>query len=180
MSQLFTRSAIKGKAITLGLFLTNAGAGVDPAFAAGDVKISKSGGALANIAALPTKVAGAVAGAWLLTLTAGELDTAGPLLVQISKAGVDTLVAYVDVMTGSQVVLDAILEGTNQYDGAGEAATTDMTVAAALREILSYCAGNATGLDGTSVVLKSLGGGRNRIAATMVNGNRTVTSRDGT
>lgn len=180
MSQLFTRSVIKGQAVTLGLFLTNAGAGVDPVLAAGDVKISKNGAALVNVTALPTKVAGAAAGAWLLTLAAGDVDTAGPLLVQIVKAGVDTLVAFVDISVGARELLDAIVEGANQYDGAGEVGAEDMTVAQSLREILAYVGGNATGLDGQTVVLKSRGGARNRIVATMVNGNRAVTSRSKT
>jgi hypothetical protein len=188
MSQLTGTRVVKGKSITFGLFLTNAGAGVDPgAFAAGDVKLSKNGAALANSTNLPVKIVGSTAGAHLFTLAAADTDTPGPLLVQLVKGGVDTLVAFVDVSTGLVEILDAVIEGPSQYDGAGEAlppggvlADLDLTVAQALREIFAYCANSITGLDGASVVAKSVVGGRNRFVASMLNGNRTITSRNKT
>lgn len=187
MSTLTGSRVVKGKAITFGLFMTNAGAGVDPAFAAGDVKLSKNGAALANATNLPAKIAGSTAGAHLFTLAAADTDITGPLLVQIVKGGVDTLVAYVDVTTGLVEILDAVIEGPSQYDGAGEAlppggvlAELDLTVAQALREIFAYVACAATGLDGANTVFKSTVGGRNRIVATLINGNRQITSRNKT
>lgn len=188
MSQLFGSRVVKGKAITFGLFLTNAGAGVDPALVAGDVKIQRTtDGAPVNIAALPTKLVGSAAGAHLLTLAVGETNVAGPLLVQIVKAGVDTLVAFVDVTTGLVEILDAVIEGPSQYDGQGEAlppggvlAELDLTVAQWMREVFAYVANAATGLDGANTVFKSIVGGRNRIVATLNNGNRQITSRNKT
>ena len=187
MSQLFGERVLKGKAITFGLLVTNASAGTDPVFAAGDVKLSKNNGALANATNLPTKVAGAAAGAHLLTLAAADTDTAGPLLVQVVKGGVDTLIAYVDVQTGVIELLDSVIEGPSQYDGGGEALPPggvltdyDLTVAQWMREVTAYVANNATGLDATAgvAVLKSIVGGRNRVVANMINGNRTITSRN--
>lgn len=190
MSLLTGSRVVKGKSIVFGLFATNAGAGTDPAWAAGDVKLSKNGTALANATNLPVKIVGATAGAHLFTLAAADTDVAGPLLVQIVKGGVDTLVAYVDVTTGLVEILDAVIEGPSQYDGQGEAlpvggllADYDITIAQAFREFLAYVAGNATGLDaqnGGITVLKSQVGGRNRVVATMTNGNRTITSRSKT
>lgn len=182
MSQLFaTQPVLKGKPITVGLFLTNAGAGVDPVLVAGDVKIQRvSDGAPVNITTLPTKFPGAAAGAHQLTLAAAETDVVGPLLVQVVKAGVDTLVAYVDVTAGALELLGAIVEGANQVDGGGEVGVADVTLVQAIREALAYVSGSATGLDATNgqCVIKSRGGARNRIVANLVNGNRTVTSRD--
>ena len=182
MSQLFaTQRVLKGKSITFGLFLTNAGAGVDPgAFAAGDVKLSKNGGVLANATNLPVKIAGSAAGAALFTLAAADTDTPGPLLVQLVKGGVDTLVAFVEVTTGALDVLGSFVEGANQVDGGGEVGVPDVTLVQALREVLAYASGSATGLDTTNgqSVIKSRGGARNRVVANLVNGNRTVTSRD--
>lgn len=187
MSQLFGERVLKGKAITLGLFVTNAGAGTDPAFVAGDVKLSKNGAALANSTNLPAKIAGSAAGAHLFTLDAADTDTTGPLLVQVVKGGVDTLVAYVDVHTGLVELLDAVIEGPSQYDGQGEAlppggvlADLDLTVAQWMREVMAYVANAATGLDGAVFVLKSIVGGRNRIVGSLNNGNRQITSRNKT
>lgn len=181
MSQLFaTQPVLKGKAIALGLFITNAGAGADPAFAPGDVKLSKNGAALANATNLPAKIAGAAAGAHLFTLAAADTDVAGPLLVQIVKGGVDTLVAYVDVTTGELAIFSAIIEGPDQVDGGGEAGTAqdNITFAQALREMLADASGNATGLEGPQAIVKSRKGGRNRVVFALANGNRTATSRD--
>lgn len=77
-------------------------------------------------------------------------------------------------------ILTAIVEGANQLDGGGEVGVTDVTLVQAVRELLAYASGSATGLDTTNgqCVLKSRGGGKNRIVADLVNGNRTVTSRD--
>lgn len=72
-----------------------------------------------------------------------------------------------------------IVEGANQADGDGEVAAVDVTLLQAVRTIYAYCANNATGLEGPQAIIKSRHGGRNRIVATLANGNRTVTSRDG-
>jgi len=190
MTQLYGDRVLKGKAITFGVFVTNAGAGVDPAFAAGDVKLSKNGAALANATNLPVKVVGAAAGAHLFTLAAADTDTAGPLLVQIVKGGVDTLVAFVDVTTGIIEILETVIEGPSQYDGQGEAlppggvlADYDTTLVQSIRLVLAYIACAATNLDvpnGGVTTLKSVVGGRNRVVATMSNGNRAITSRNKT
>lgn len=190
MTQLAGERVLKGKAITFGLFVTNAGAGADPAFAAGDVKLSKNGAALANATNLPVKIVGAAAGAHLFTLAAADTDIAGPLLVQIVKGGVDTLVAYVDVTTGIIEILETVIEGPSQYDGQGEAlppggtlADYDTTLVQAIRLALAYVACDATNLDvpnGGVTTLKSVVKGRNRVVAAMSNGNRAITSRNKT
>lgn len=55
------------------------------ALAAGDVKVSKDGGAEANIGALPTQIG--ATGVWVFALTAGELSCAA-LTIHVKKAGV--------------------------------------------------------------------------------------------
>lgn len=86
----------------------------------------------------------------------------------------------------AQQILDTVIEGPNQYDGNGEALPVggdpddyNVTLAQALREILAYASHNATGLvNAIQTVIKSRAAGRNRIVAQIVNGNRTITSRD--
>lgn len=82
-------------------------------------------------------------------------------------------------------ILNAVIEGPDQWDGGGEALPPggdpddyNITVAQALREIVAYAANSWTGGDGPTVVMKSRVGGINRLVATLANGNRTVTSRD--
>lgn len=79
------------------------------------------------------------------------------------------------------LILDTVLEGEHQYDGAGRIGAPDFTVAQCLRIITAYCAANGTGLDSTNgtAAIMSLDGILVRIAATMANGNRAVTSRNG-
>ena len=80
----------------------------------------------------------------------------------------------------------SIVEGVNQIDGGGESGGQNVTFVQWCREMLAYASGNATGLDSSTPVYKSRGtgapasGGRNRIVASIVNGNRTITSRDNT
>lgn len=67
-----------------------------------------------------------------------------------------------DDVTGA--VLEAQVEG-------------DVTLKQALRLVLAYVAGNATGLDGNPA-FKSLDGTKDRIAGTISGGNRTVSTVD--
>lgn len=67
-----------------------------------------------------------------------------------------------DDVTGA--VLEAPVEG-------------DVTLKQALRLMLAYVAGDATGLDG-SPIFKSLDGTKDRIAGTITGGSRTVTTVD--
>ena len=67
-----------------------------------------------------------------------------------------------DDVTGA--VLEAPVEG-------------DVSLKQALRLMLAYVAGNATGLDGNPA-FKSLDGTKDRIAGTIVGGSRTVTTVD--
>lgn len=69
-----------------------------------------------------------------------------------------------DDVTGA--VLEAPVEG-------------DVTLKQALRLVLAYIAGNATGLDGNPA-FKSLDGTKDRIAGTLSGGSRTVTTVDPT
>lgn len=69
-----------------------------------------------------------------------------------------------DDVTGA--VLEAQVEG-------------DVTLKQALRLVLAYIAGNATGLDGNPA-FKSLDGTKDRIAGTISGGSRTVTTVDPT
>lgn len=53
-----------------------------------------------------------------------------------------------------------------------------LTLVESMRLILAVLQGNATGLDGGSPVFKSFDGTKNRLAATVSAGNRTIDSRD--
>jgi hypothetical protein len=68
-----------------------------------------------------------------------------------------------DDVTGA--VLEAKVEG-------------DLTLKGALRYLLSVAQGNATGLGGPDVAYKSLDGGTTRIAGSVVDGTRTITTRN--
>ena len=54
----------------------------------------------------------------------------------------------------------------------------DLTLKQAIRLLLAFAQGNATGLEGSSPVFKSLDGTKDRITATYSSGTRTVTARD--
>lgn len=69
-----------------------------------------------------------------------------------------------DDVTGA--VLEAQVEG-------------GLTLSQVLRILLAHAAGNATGLESSSVAFKSLDGSKDRIAGTISGGSRTVTTRDG-
>ncbi len=67
--------------------------------------------------------------------------------------------------------------------GAADVAAIDvdgLTLQQALRVLLSVAAGNAQGLEGTSMTFNSVDGLKTRVAATYNSGNRTVTSLDAT
>lgn len=77
----------------------------------------------------------------------------------------------VDVNTLTQddvagAILDAPIEG-------------DLTLRQMMRLLTAYAAGNATGLDASSIVFQSVDGSKTRIGGTVVAGTRTVTVRDG-
>lgn len=69
-----------------------------------------------------------------------------------------------DDVTGA--VLDVPVEG-------------ELTMREALRLLLAYAAGNATGLESGTVAFRSLDGSKVRIGGGISGGNRTVTTRDG-
>lgn len=81
------------------------------------------------------------------------------------RAALEVLVSQLsqDDVTGA--VLEAQVEGT-------------LTMKEALRLLLAYAAGNATGLDGNPV-FKSLDGSKTRLAGTLSAGARNITTRDG-
>jgi hypothetical protein len=54
----------------------------------------------------------------------------------------------------------------------------DLTLKQALRYLLAVAQGNATGLGGPDVAYKSLDGGTTRIAGSVVDGTRTITTRN--
>lgn len=56
----------------------------------------------------------------------------------------------------------------------------ELTLKEALRLLLAFAQGNATGLESGSPVFKSMDGTKDRIVATYSNGTRTVTARDTT
>lgn len=69
-----------------------------------------------------------------------------------------------DDVTGA--VLESFVEGS-------------VTLKQAMRLMLARLAGDATGLDGTSMAFKSVDGSKTRIGGTLVGGTRTITTRDG-
>lgn len=69
-----------------------------------------------------------------------------------------------DDVTGA--VLEAPVEG-------------GLSLKQALRLLLAHAAGDATGLEGSSIAFKSLDGTKTRIDGTVTAGTRTISSRDG-
>jgi hypothetical protein len=94
------------------------------------------------------------------------------------------ITAIVDVRCDALLleIANMIVEGAGQIDGGGEVGVTNVRLVQAIRELLAQASGSATNLDTANgqSVHKSRGGARNRIVANLVNGNRTVTSRDNT
>lgn len=159
-------------------------------FSATDLKVIKPDGTAVNggtwITALPGDVLG---GRFEVATPNGLPDQVGVWSYQIHGAGLSDD-EWFDVVTDPiGPLFDAVIEGPSQYDGSGEAAPVghtadeyDITLAGALRVILSYAAHTAANLDGIqgSPRFMSRVGGRIRTQANLVNGNRTVTSSDPT
>jgi len=55
----------------------------------------------------------------------------------------------------------------------------DLTLKQAMRLMLARLAGDATGLDGTTMAYKSLDGTKTRVGGTVISGTRTISTRDG-
>lgn len=87
-----------------------AGAGYTGAVAAGDVKVSKDGAAEANIATLPTSIAG---GQWYFVFSAAELQCRA-LGVRVTKAGIALTQFTVEtVLALGKLTVDPTALGSN-------------------------------------------------------------------
>lgn len=149
-------------------------------FAIGDLKLIKPDNTIANTIALPAPTPGSVlVGAFDITLDTTEIDQRGTYRLQLHNAAALTdqeWIITVDYPGAGE--LDAVIEGAGQYDGAGEAGTSNVTLAGAVRELLALLVNAATGMNGANPVFKSRGGGKNRVVMQLANGNRAITSRD--
>lgn len=154
-----------------------------------ELKIIMPDNTIADASSLPTPVAGAADGTFDIQISQAEISVqVGAYRWQLSGASYtfQEWIADVRLPMVASTLFAAIIEGVNQIDGGGEAGGQNVTFVQAMREILAYASHNATGLDGANPVYKSRGAGapasgaRNRMVATIVNGNRTVTSRDNT
>jgi hypothetical protein len=119
-------------------------------------------------------------------------DTGTPYLVRCVGANHNLADVYVPGTSGVSLIIGnaAGLVVTDSGGGPSPESIADavhtravegaITLEQAMRVLLSALAGDATGLDGESQIFKSLDGTKDRIVGTVVDGARTVTSRDGT
>lgn len=98
---------------------------------AGDVKISKDGGDVANIETLPVAVGGAGSVLWKFTLSATEMQ-AQEVVVQVVNAALEHQVFIVDTGVASQALRalglaqENFFEDSFVYDGAGRLTSSRM------------------------------------------------------
>lgn len=116
---------------------------------AGDVKGSKAGAALANLAGVVTELA---TGLYKLVLDAADVDTLGLLTILITNAGVRPIVAHVQV-----TALDLNVATVNPGANGITAAMLHADVATELQSGLATAAGVAAIALATKTVVKDLG-----------------------
>lgn len=177
----------------------------NPTIAAGDVRVSKDGGALANIASLPT-VAPAGGKMVQVSLSSTEMDADNVTLVFSDASGaewVDTIVnipTYVAVdanvvqITDAAGVRTALGMASANLDtqiaalptAAENAASVrdvavdgTVTLAQSLRLVNAALGGKVSGADTTNETFRDLADTKNRIVNTVdASGNRTVVTLD--
>lgn len=144
----------------------------NPTIASGDFKVSKDGGAFANLTTLPSANPASGA-AIMIDLSATEM-TADNVVVQcIDASGAE----WCDQLINLQPTV-------NQLDDLGSLVLASVvegstTVAESLRLANATLGGKASGLDTTTAVYRDLADSKNRISATVdTNGNRTAVTRD--
>lgn len=115
--QLLQQSEATAAQRRIPVYLVDATDGYTPetgiTFSAGDIKVSKNGGAEANHGGSVTELAG---GIYYYEATAAELDTAGFITIRFTKAGVRTFVALCQVVPFDPY--DATALGLTRMDAA--------------------------------------------------------------
>jgi hypothetical protein len=151
------------------IFLVDSfGNGVNPTFAAGDVKVKQYGAAAANITTLPTPTTGGPVGLHDLVLAQAETATAGPLAYWVEKAGVRTYADFEMVGGMANEIWNYVTESTH-------------TAADMVRMFAARLFGKATVLTGDgSYAYRDIADSKNRIAGTISGTARSITTRDGT
>lgn len=154
------------------LFQTN------PTLAAGDVKISKDGGALSNLTNLPT--VNPPGGKRVeVSLTAAEMTADNISIIFSDVAGAE----WCDTIVGLQTVANQIDDLPNASADAlldrANGVETGFTMRQSMRLLNAVLAGKALGMGGTAVTFRDLGDTKDRIqAAVDADGNRTTVIRD--
>ena len=167
---------LKNAAYTFEIALTSQGDTdifqVNPTLAAGDVTVSRDGGAFANIGTLPV----AIGGGAVVTATLAAGETADRVAVLFHDAAGDEwqdLLVFIEFETLqindlSTFDFTAVLDGT-------------ITIEQALNIMLAALAGKSTGGGTTTVTFRDVGDTKARITATVdAQGNRTSVTVDGT
>ena len=140
--------------------------------AAGDVQISKDGGAFANIATLPTEIG--TSGVLSVVLSSTEM-TADTVVVRFRDAAGDEWCDALIVIHTSEAEIDDIAGNV-----LAETVEGSLTLTQVLRLMLSALAGKSSGGGTTSIAFRDVADGKDRIAATVDGGgNRTAISLDG-
>lgn len=116
---------------------------------AGDVQLSKAGGAFANATGVVTELA---VGFYKLVLSAADVDTLGDLTLKITNAGVRTVIRHFQV-----TALDLNVATVNPGADGITAATLAADAGTELRTGLATAAGVASIALATRTVVKDLG-----------------------
>lgn len=173
--------------------------GADWTPVAGDVKVSKDGGAAANVTNLPVAIVMGNTAVWDFSLTAAEL-TAAQVIVTVADAatkavedtyfpietygnaaaqhvmdfGLATIVAssVTAGVTLTNAGIDAVLDRAAGVE-------TNFTLRQALRLMLAALAGKVSGAATATVLVRDVGDTKNRITATVdASGNRSAVVTD--
>ncbi len=145
------------------------------AWVAGMTRVSKANGAFANTTNSPTTVSGGADNAFKLELTTTEVNTLGPLRVQIFDAAAGDLIAeYTDEVVTATLAANAI---TGDVIAASAATKISAAVGARLVEgahtqddlqrlLVGVIAGTVSNFTSDTLVFKSLNGAKTRITIT--------------
>lgn len=149
------------------LTIDGAGLPLSTVFSIGQCKIKKAGGAFANTVNLPQAVASGAAGSFTLQLTVGEVDTPGPLRLQISPTG-GQVADLVDVVNTNPVEAAAVASAVFAQIYEGSATFLDL-----MRDLGAVFTGDAVDLTSSPKFKDSTGAVR--VAFTVGGGGTTRT-----
>jgi hypothetical protein len=171
--------------------------GADWTPVAGDVTISKDGGAAANVTNLPVALVMGNSAVWDFSLTATEMSAAQVTVtwadaatkvieddsISIETYGNASAQHAMDFGTATIAVTDKTgfslsNAGIDSVLDRAAGVETNYTLRQAMRLLLAVCAGKVSGAGGATITFRDVNDTKNRVVASVSAGNRTAVTTD--